>query len=55
MISWGVMSRSVEIKPFQPSVAFHIETSNLIFIANQITCFYIKYSNTGLKWDKLVQ
>ena len=33
--------------PFQPIVAFHIETSHLICIANQMTGFYMKY-NTGL-------
>ena len=37
--------------PFQASVAFHIKTSNLIWTANQMTCFYLK-SNTGLKWVK---
>ena len=29
---------------FQINVAFHIETSHLIYIANQMTCFYMKYS-----------
>ena len=29
------------IKAFQPSVAFHIETSHLICILNQMTGFYI--------------
>ena len=28
--------------PFQPSVAFHIETSHLICTANQMTGFYVK-------------
>ena len=28
--------------PSQPSVAFHIETSHLIYAANQITDFYMK-------------
>ena len=37
---------------FGPSVAFHIETSHLISIANQMTGFYRK-CNTGLKWVKL--
>ena len=37
------------VNPFQPSVAFHIETSHLICNANQMTGFYIE-CNTGLKW-----
>ena len=39
-------------KPFQSSVAIHIETSHLICIANEITGFYME-SNTGLKWVKI--
>ena len=35
--------------PFQPSVAFHIETSHLICTANQMTGFYLE-CKTGLKW-----
>ena len=34
--------------PFQPSVAFHIETSHLTCIANEMTGFYMK-CKTGLK------
>ena len=34
---------------FQPSVAFHIETSHLFCRAKQITGLYMKL-NTGLKW-----
>ena len=30
------------INSFQPSAAFHIETSHLFCIAKQMTCFYIK-------------
>ena len=30
------------LKPFQPSVVLHIETSHLIFNANQMTGFYMK-------------
>ena len=30
------------------NVAFHTETSHLIYKANQLTAFYIKY--TGMKW-----
>ena len=37
--------------PFQPSVAFNIETSHFIYIANQMTGFLMK-CNTGLKWLK---
>ena len=44
--------RGDQINPFQPSVAFHIETSHLICIASKMTGFYIK-CNTGLKWVKL--
>ena len=36
---------------FQLSVAFHIETSHLIYHANQVTGFYME-CNTGLKWVK---
>ena len=39
--------------PFQPSVAFHIETNHLICLGNQMTGFYVK-CNTGLKWVKQV-
>ena len=37
-----------EFTSFIFSVAFHIETSHLICIANQMTGFYMK-CNTGLK------
>ena len=30
------------LDPFQPSVAFDIETSHLIYTANQMTGFYMK-------------
>ena len=33
--------------PFQPSVAFHVETSHLFCFAKQVTGFYMK-CNTGL-------
>ena len=33
----------------QPSVAFHIETSHLIYTANQMTGLYMN-CNGGLKW-----
>ena len=35
--------------PSQPSAAFHIETTDLFYIANQMTGFYMK-CNSGLKW-----
>ena len=41
-----------QFNPFQPSIAFHIETSHLFCRANQVTGFYIKH-NTGLKWVKM--
>ena len=44
------MNISAHFNPFQPSVAFHIKTSHLIFNANQMTGFFMKW-NTGLKWD----
>ena len=37
------------ISPFEPSVASDIETSHLIWNANQMTVFYIR-CNTRLKW-----
>ena len=37
---------------FQPSVAFHIETSHLIFTAKQMSDFYMK-CNTELVWVKI--
>ena len=39
-----------KINPLQPSVAFHIETNQLICKTNQLTGFYMKY-NTGLRWS----
>ena len=35
--------------PFQPTVAFLIETSPLIYTDNQLVGFYVK-SNSELKW-----
>ena len=37
---------------FQPAVAFQIETSHLIYTANQMASFYTKCS-TGMKWVEL--
>ena len=41
--------RSKRVNPFQPVVAFHIETSHLFCSARQMTSFYMK-RNTGRKW-----
>ena len=38
---------------FQPSVAFHIETSHLFCRVKKMTGFYIK-RNAGLKWVKQI-
>ena len=35
--------------PFQPNIAFYVETNHLIFTPNQMTGFYMEF-NTGLKW-----
>ena len=40
------------INPYQPDVAFHMETSRLIFRATQMTGLDMK-SNTCLKWVNL--
>ena len=40
-----------EVNPFQPNVAFYIESSHLICSPNQMTGFY-KKCNAGLKWVK---
>ena len=45
--------RLILLNPFQPSVAFQIETSHLICSANQVTGFYMK-CNTGLKLFNLL-
>ena len=39
----------VHFNPFQFSVAFHIETSQLICAANQMIVFYMK-CNSGMNW-----
>ena len=41
----------VLINPFQPSVVFHIETSQLLCRAKEITGFLMR-CNTGLEWVK---
>ena len=42
------MTTPPRIKLFQPSAAFHIETTHLFCCAKQMTGFYMK-CNTGLK------
>ena len=41
-----------QINPFQPTVAFYIQTSHLICSVNQVTCFNMK-CNTWLRWVKI--
>ena len=43
MIALSYIFCTEQIKPFQPSVEFQIETSHLICSANQITGFYMKW------------
>ena len=40
-----------QVNPFQPGVAFYIETSHIFCCAKQMTGFYMK-RDTGLKWIK---
>ena len=40
-------------KPFQPSVAFHIESSHFISTSNKLAGFYMK-CNSRQKWVKLL-
>ena len=47
-----MFSGKMEVNPFQPSVAFHIETSHLFCSAKQTTGFYME-CNTRLKWVNL--
>ena len=47
---WFLSRCSTQLfNPFQPSFAFHIETSHLVCTTNQVTGFYMK-CNTGLQW-----
>ena len=46
--------KKLQLNPYQPSVAFHIETSYLICIANQMAGFNMK-CNTELKWVNVTQ
>ena len=41
-----------QLNQFQPSFAFHIETSHLFCSAKQLTGFYMK-RNTELEWIKM--
>ena len=45
--------RKIVLNPFQPSVAFHIETSHLLCTKNQMAGFYMK-CNSGMNWFKWV-
>ena len=44
-----MIQKIIGFDPSQPSVAFYIETSHLIYTVNQIASFYVKPSNV-LKW-----
>ena len=48
----GRLSLMLHLKPLQPSVAFHIETSHLLCRKKQMAGFYMK-RNTGLEWVKV--
>ena len=39
------------LNPFQPSIAFHVETSHIFYSANEITNSYVK-CNTGVEKNK---
>ena len=49
MLKTTSQTRKSKINSFQPSVEFHIETTHLIFEANKMTVFCMKYK-TKLKW-----
>ena len=53
IISGGTHLPYKWINPFHASIAFYIETSHLIYIANLMTGFYMKYI-TGLRWAKML-
>ena len=53
MISNEIEVYLFALNPFQPSVAFHIETSHLICKANEMNGFCMK-CNTGLKRNRLI-
>ena len=48
-VNLNVFQYSAVFNPFQSSVLFHIETSDIFCIAKQMTGFYMKCS-TRLKW-----
>ena len=51
---WRHCGKIQSINLFQPSVAFHIETSHLICFVNQMTSFYMeRNSGLKLKWVNL--
>ena len=60
LIAYALGKRSKEdtfalilFKPFQPSVAFHMETRQLICILNRMAGFYIRDDNRFSKSRKL--
>ena len=44
------LSLYTHLNPFQANITFHIETSYLIYSANQMNDYYMKFE---LKWIKL--
>ena len=52
MIFYIKKKQEIWVNEYQPSVAFHIETSHLFRRVNQMSGFYIK-RNTGLNWVNL--
>ena len=52
--SFMITSALDSCNPFQPSVAFHIETNHLICTLNQMNGFYMKF-NTELKWAERIR
>ena len=49
IVEWLNYESALSLNPFQPSVAFHIETSYFFCSAKQLTSFFMK-CNTGLQW-----
>ena len=52
LIKCSKHDRKKYFNPSQPSVAFHIETSRLVYTANQMAGFYMK-CNKRMKWVNL--
>ena len=49
IVEWLNYESALSLNPFQPSVAFHIETSYFFCSAKQLASFFMK-CNTGLQW-----